>query len=226
MKSISIMVVEDEKFLRKLICKLIEKSESLNAAIIAETDDGYNAIQLAMEHKPDVIIMDINIHGLNGIDASRRILKQNPDSKIIILSSLSTRTAIIEMLRVGAMGFLPKQDSYDEELIRAITVVSAGEIYFSKDIIPIMREYFAVSVDSSGNIFLSLSVDDTTLARLSAENQSLKEIAEFMDVTVPCIAKRRERILEKLGIQSMPELVSLAIREGLISPTIEAVEKL
>ncbi len=214
-RQINVMIVEDEKFVRKLVCCVLEKEKHVKISVVAETDNGTEAVKLAGIHKPDVVIMDINIRGINGIDATRQILDDNPAIKVIAVSILSSKTAIIEMLRSGAMGFIPKDDSY-EELLKAISAVIEGKYYFSHRLTPVMRNYFVNSLDASGNSLLSLSDDDMALVRLSIEGQSLKDIAGLLGASVNCISKRRERIFNKLGVDSISDLVNLSVREGLI----------
>jgi len=214
---VKILLVEDETIVRETISRVLRAENSLQIEIVGETGDGLEAVELAKKHKPHVVLMDILIRGVNGIDATRRILHDNPQIRVIVLSVHSSKTAVMEMLRAGAIGFLPKADSL-EELMIAIRTVLDNRYYLSSEITPIVNEYFAKSTcENCDDDFLSLDQQEMTIVRLTAEGKSVKEIADFTGCTAANIAKRRQRITDRLRVRNMAELSSVAIRKGLVS---------
>lgn len=213
--SIMILLVDDHKITRDGIRSLIEKEQNMD--IIAEAEDGHMAIKLSRKHCPDVIIMDINMPGLNGIDATQQILSEHPGIKIIALSMYSERRYVIGMLKAGVKGYLIKSSAFDE-LALAIKTVSKNKTYLSNQISDIMlQDYvFQRSSDDESTI-TSLTSREREILQLIAEGLNLEDIAAKINVSAKTVSTHRRNIMGKLNIYNVAGLTKFAIREGITS---------
>jgi DNA-binding NarL/FixJ family response regulator len=213
--AISVLLVDDHKILRDGLCSLLQQQPDME--VVAETDNGEAAVRLAREFTPDVIIMDVNIQGMDGIDATRRILQELPDSKIIALSMHSKKVYVTEMLKAGASGYMLKEQAFDE-LVQAIRTVLAGGTYLSSKVVSlVVQDYVqshtgAVSADAN-----PLTERQRHVLKFLADGKPSKEIASLLGLSAKTIDASRRKIMEKLNIQSTAELVKYAVREGFTS---------
>lgn len=214
--SIRIMLVDDHGIIRDGLRSLLEKQDDVE--VVAEADDGRKAIALVREHQPDVVIMDISMPGLNGIDASRRIVADNPEVKIITLSIHSNRRFVSDMLKAGASGYVLKECLFDE-LVQAVRTVAAGDIYLSPRITGVVVDDYVehLSSDTQRSKLAALSEREREVLQMLAEGKSTKNTALTLHVSPKTIESNRRRIMEKLDIHSVAELTKYAIREGLTS---------
>jgi len=185
--------------------------------VIAEAENGRIAVQLANELRPDVIIMDVSMPDLNGMEASRQILDKHPGIKILGLSMHSNRRFVADMLSAGVCGYMLKESLFDE-LILAIRTIMTGDTYLSPRITGVVIEDY-ISRLAKGETSHSdvLTGREREVLQLLAEGKSTKQIAGQLHVSVKTIESNRRQIMNKLDIDSIAELTKYAIREGLTS---------
>ncbi len=209
--TLKIIVVDDHKIVRDGLCSLIEGLSGYN--IVGQAENGRQAIEITRREKPDIIIMDVSMPEMNGIDATSSIMEEMPFSKIIVLSMHSDKRFIIDALQAGAMGFLLKECAFNE-LNQALDAVRSGQTYLSPKIAgTVVHDYRRrlLSDEKEKN----LTTKEREVIQLIAEGRSTKEIADRLFVSVKAIEGRRRRLMEKLQITTVAGLVKYAIREGL-----------
>jgi DNA-binding NarL/FixJ family response regulator len=210
-----IIIADDHKIMREGLKALIEKQPDMEVA--AEAQDGLEVTRLARKLMPQVIIMDIGMPEMNGIDATRQIISENKEIKIIALSMHSDRRFVLEMLKAGASGYLLK-DSAFEELVNAVHTVMSGQSYLSPRITDIVvKEYLYNMPKSESTVFNVLTVREREVLQLLAEGKSTKQIASTLNLSVKTVETHRQQIMDKLEIRTVAELTKYAIREGLTS---------
>lgn len=212
---IKIILVDDHKIMREGLRNLLEREEDIQ--IVAEANDGRTAVKLARDLLPDLVVMDTSMPDLNGIEATRQIINENPGTKIIALSMHSDRHFVVEMLKAGASGYMLKDCAFDE-LVNAIKSVINDETYLSPKIAGIvLKEYMqGVSKDKS-TVFSDLSNREREVLQLIAEGNSTKDIAFHLNVSVKTVETHRQQIMRKLKINNIAGLTKYAIKEGLTS---------
>lgn len=209
-----VLLVDDHKLVRDGIRSLLEEG---GFTVIAEAGDGRSAIKLAQEHQPDVILMDITMPDLNGIDACYQILKIDPAARIIFLSMHIDHHFVKKALQAGALGYLLK-DSGWQELKRAIDTVLDGEKYLSTAVTTsVVDDYvgFVKSEQSSDLRATKLTPRENEVLQLIVEGKSTKAISKLLHVSVKTVESHRKQLMTKLKIQSIAELTKYAIKEGL-----------
>lgn len=212
--SIRILLVDDHQILRDGLRLLIEQHGDMQ--VVGEAVDGLSAIRLASKLTPDVILMDITLPAVNGIDATQEILKNHPHLKIIALSMHSDRRMVARMLSVGAVGYLLKESAF-EELIQAIRTVVKGGTYLSPTIAQTVVEEMkrAAGAVAGDTVFTILSQREREVLQLIAEGQATKQIAAKLCVSTKTVETHRRQIMEKLQLFSLADLTKYAVREGL-----------
>ncbi|MFH1596820.1 MAG: response regulator transcription factor [Pseudomonadota bacterium] len=208
-----ILLVEDHQIVREGLAALLEKQPDLK--VVGQAADGRTAVRLARELRPAVVVMDISLPDLNGIDATRQILEENPGVKVIGLSVHADRLFVKGMLQAGASGYLLKY-SASQELIQAIQLVLAGRIYLSPEIAGVVVEDYTYPAPD-GSPFAVLTLREREVLQLLAEGKSPREIADSLHLALKTVEGYRRHIMEKLGFTSLADLVKYAIREGLTS---------
>jgi len=209
---LKIILADDHKIMREGLRNLLEKH---NMEIIAEAGNGREAVKLTKEFSPDMVVMDTIMPDMNGIEATRQIMSQNPKVKVIALSMHSDRQFVIEMLKAGAMGYMLKDCAF-EELVYAINSVANNQIYLSPKITTIvLKEYVHGSEKDKSSVFSVLSNREREVLQLISEGKSTKNIAHHLDVSIKTIETHRQQIMNKLRIHSIAELTKYAVREGL-----------
>ena len=206
---IKIVLVDDHKLLRDGLRNIIEQRS--NMQIIGEASDGREAIKVASKLVPNVIVMDVAMPGLNGIEAAKQIHKIEPDIKIIGLSMHSGKQFIQGMFRAGAYAYLLK-DGDSDELITAITTVIENKKYLSKDI---NQEFLTLLKNGEAIERAELSSREKEVLQLIAEGKSSKEIGKILFLSPKTIDVHRNNIMKKTDLQSIPELTKYAIQKGL-----------
>ncbi|MBN2284659.1 MAG: response regulator transcription factor [Deltaproteobacteria bacterium] len=211
--SITILLADDHKIVRDGLRTLIENERDME--VVAEAEDGRMAVKLAKKLNPNIIIMDITMPDLNGIDATRAIIEEAPGVKVIALSMHSDRRFVSGMLEAGASGYLLKDSAFDE-LARAVRAVVDNQIYLSPKIADIVvRRFVSKSASTERSAFTELTKREREVLQLIAEGVSTKDIAARLNLSVKTVETHRANIMEKLDIHSLSELVKYAIREGL-----------
>ena len=213
--SIKIILADDHKIVRDGLRSLLEKHSGME--VIAEAADGRNALKLVRELKPDVIVMDITMPDLNGIEATRQITSGYPDVKVIALSVHSDKRFVLGMLQAGATGYLLKDCAF-EELADAIRAVVETHTYLSPEISDIViKDYVCQSFAPNRAATSSLTTREREVLQLMAEGSATKTIASTLNVSVKTVETHRLHIMNKLNTRSVAELTKYAIREGLTS---------
>jgi DNA-binding NarL/FixJ family response regulator len=213
--TINILLADDHKIVRDGLRALIEKQSDMK--VIAEAADGRTAVHRARELSPDIVIMDISMPGLNGIEAARQIALESPRIKIIALSMHSDNRYVKEVFRVGASGYLLKECAF-EELANAIHAVAAEQIYLSPHVAHgVLKDYLGRLPTAEASVFSVLTGREREVLQLMAEGKTTKEIAYSLDLSVKTVEAHRQKIMEKSNIHSVAELTKYAIREGLTS---------
>jgi DNA-binding NarL/FixJ family response regulator len=211
--SIGILIAEDHTIVREGLRSLIEKQPDME--IICEAEDGRKAVEHVREFLPDVVIMDITMPNLNGVEATRQIISEFPHVKIIALSIHSNRRFVADMLGAGATGYVLKECLFDE-LVQAIKAVAAGESYLSSRITGVVIEHYVKGVAAIADSPLSsLTSREREVLQLIAEGNTTKKIALDLHVSTKTIEANRRQLMEKLDVHSIAELTKYAVREGL-----------
>ncbi|TXD45867.1 response regulator [Polaribacter sp. IC073] len=208
---IKIILVDDHKLLRDGLRNIIEQRSNMH--IIGEASDGREAIKKCAELLPDVLIIDVAMPGLNGIEAARQIKKTHPEIKIIGLSMHSSKQFIQGMFKAGAFGYLLKDGDADE-LIIAITTVIENKKYLSKDI---NQEFLSLLKNGENLEKTQLSSREKEVLQLIAEGKSSKEIGETLFLSPKTVDVHRNNIMKKIDLHTIPELTKYAIQKGLTS---------
>jgi two-component system response regulator NreC len=214
--SIRIILADDHAIVRHGLSKLIQQEKDME--VIAQAQDGHSTVELTRELSPDMVIMDIGMPDLNGIEATRQIIRDFPQVKVIGLSMHSGQKFVSEMLRAGASGYLLK-DCALEELTTAIKTVADGKIYLSPGITDIVVEnYVRHSEDTEASAFSLLSQREREVLQLMAEGKTTKQIARQLYISPKTVEGHRLRLMSKLKMDSVAQLTKYAIQEGLTSP--------
>jgi two-component system response regulator NreC len=213
--AIRIILADDHQILRQGLKTLLGKEPDME--VVAEAEDGRKTVTLVREFSPNVVIMDVNMPDLNGIEATRQILSEYPDLKVIALSMHADRRFVINMLKAGAHGYLLKDCAF-EELAQAIRLVMANKTYLSPGVAEIVvKDYVHRVTSPSQSAFSVLTAREREVLQLMAEGKSTTMIAELLHISVKTVETHRQQIMHKLGIRSVAELTKYAIREGLTS---------
>lgn len=213
--NVRILIADDHKIVRDGLRALLDKQEGME--VIAEAENGRKAVRFARELSPDIVIIDIGMPDLNGIDATRQIIAGSDSIKIIALSMHSDKRFVAQMFKAGASAYLLKDCAF-EELAQAVSVVLAGQIYLSPEITgPVVEDYVRhlTTTDSSG--FAVLTPREREVLQLLAEGESTREVADQLHVSIKTIETHRQQIMNKLKARSLADLTKYAIREGLTS---------
>jgi DNA-binding NarL/FixJ family response regulator len=211
-----ILLADDHQIVRDGIRRYLEDDQDL--CVIAEAENGTDTVQLVREHQPDLVVMDISMPGLNGIEATRKIIADFPWIRVIGLSQHTELRFVSEMMRVGASGYLPKKCAA-RELVQAVHAVLSGGIYLSPEIAgAVVGDYLQNREPDQGTVFNQLSPREREVLQLISEGHSMKEIAAQLHVSHRTANTHREHIMEKLAIDNLADLVKYAIREGITEP--------
>ena len=210
MKDVTIILVDDHRLIREGIRTIIEKNPSFR--VIAEATEGREAIKLCEKLTPKVVIMDVSMPGLNGIEATRTIRKENTEIRVIALSMYTNRQFVSGMLKAGASGYLQK-DVESSELIKAIKTVVGGQKYICQSVSNVIIDEFLHG--KSDEESPQLSAREREILQLIAEGKSSKEIADILFLSSKTVDAHRKNIMDKLDLYTLPELTKYAIKSGL-----------
>ncbi len=217
MMKIRVLLAEDHTIVRKGLLSLLEAEEDIQVA--GEAEDGRQAVSLVKKIHPDVVLMDISMPKLNGLEATRQIKKILPDVKVLILTVHTDEEYVYQILKAGASGYLVKQAAV-EELIIAIKSVYKGDFFLSPSISKTVIEEYIQKAKTSGeeDRFAFLTGREREVLQLIAEGHSNKEIAYLLNISVKTVEAHRANLMAKLDIHTTAELTQYSIRKGLISP--------
>ena len=221
---IKILIADDHGIVREGLRSLLGKQAEME--IIGEADDGRKALDLVRELEPDVVIMDISMPNLNGVDATRHIVREHPKIKVIALSMHSSSMFVADMIKAGASGYILKDCLFDE-LAEAIKTVYDGGVYLSPDVVSLVVGDYMNRLSGAGGLPLeSLSEREREVLQLIGEGKNTKQIAQILHVSTKAIEANRRKIMEKLHSHSVADLVRWAILGGLTSLEINQLEKI
>ncbi len=216
MKPLRILLADDHTVLRQGLRLLLERQPEFQ--VIGEASDGRQAIEMAEAGHPDVVVLDIGMPRLNGIEAARQITAKFPQTAIVILSMHTDESYLLQALKAGARAYLLK-DSADADLIAAIRAVSEGKGFFSPAMSRLLADDYVRQVQERGvqDSYELLTPREREVLQLLAEGKSNKEVAVLLDLSVSTVETHRGKIMQKLNLHSAPELVLYAVRKGVIS---------
>ena len=214
--TIRVLIADDHKIMLAGLRSLLEKQAGLE--VVGEAENGRKAVQMTEEKKPDVVVMDVSMPDLNGIEATTQIIESHPEIRIIALSMHSDKRFVMGMLRAGASGYLLK-DCASQELATAIAQVATGRKYLSPEITGVVIDDFLQGglTDGEKAVTSVLSAREREVLQLIAEGWSTKQIASHLYVSIKTIETHRRQIMKKLDLHSIADLTKYAIREGLTS---------
>jgi len=215
MTKIRVLVADDHQLMRSGLRGLLEREGQFQ--VVAEAADGYDAIEQAILHKPDIVLLDVGMPRLSGTDAAQRISEKLPASRVIILSMHSDEAYVLKALKAGARGYLLKA-SPESEVLAAVRAVAAGHAYFSPAITKLLVEEYVSEIRRRGveDSYDLLSLREKEILQLLASGKSNRDIADLLHISVTTAESHRSNVLQKLHLHSLAELVLYAVRKGLI----------
>ncbi|HUI57451.1 MAG TPA: response regulator transcription factor [Bryobacteraceae bacterium] len=213
---IRILLADDHAVVRDGVRALLEKQADM--AVVAEAGDGREAARLAEECAPDVVVMDIAMPNMNGIEATRRILIAHPRAAVVILSMHQDESYVLRSLKAGAKGYLLK-DSLRSDVVEAIRAVAQGRSFLTRKVSRMMQEDYIREIEQRGldDSYDLLTDREREVLQLAAEGKANKEIAGMLNISLTTVETHRTHILQKLGLHSIPDLILYAVRKGIIS---------
>jgi two-component system, NarL family, response regulator NreC len=211
--AIRILITDDHQLFREGIVNLLAASPQIE--IVGQAENGQEAIEKAKMLKPDIVIMDLTLPIINGVDATRILHKELPQTKVLVLSMHAEKNYIKEALVAGAFGYLFKDCTYDQ-LIDAINTVYQGKKYLSNKITEVLiQDYLNNEEENTGND-QDLSERESEILKLIAEGKSTREIADLLFISVKTIGTHKQHILEKLNLKSSADIIKYAIKKGIV----------
>jgi DNA-binding NarL/FixJ family response regulator len=212
---IKVMLVDDHSIVREGIRILLEKFPDIS--VLAEADNGRSALELIAQLAPDVVLMDISMPGMNGIEATQRIVADHPMVRVLMLSMHKDKRFVSQAFRAGAKGYLLK-DCASAELVKAVRAVACGEVYVCSGVIEVvMDDYIKRIPESFEQADAALTSREREVLQLIAEGNNAKNIAYLLKINVKTVDTHRQQIMKKLKLFSIAELTKYAIREGVAS---------
>jgi DNA-binding NarL/FixJ family response regulator len=213
--SIKVLIADDHQIMREGLRSLLEKE--IDIQVLGEAEDGRMIQRMALELNPDVIIMDVAMPDLNGIEATRQIVAALPGAKVIALSMHDDRRFVLNMLKAGASGYMLKDCAF-KDLAKAIRVVMSNKTFLSPEVADIVvKDYLSTTQPIESSAFNLLSPREREVLQLIAEGKTSALIGELLHISVKTVETHRQQIMVKLKIRSIAELTKYAIREGLTS---------
>jgi DNA-binding NarL/FixJ family response regulator len=210
--SVKILLVDDHQLMRQGLRAMLE--EQPNMLVIGEADNGRAAVRMTRELSPDIVLMDLTMPDLNGIEATRQLRAENPHTRVIALSMHHERQFILQHFAASGSGYLPK-DSPVEDVVAAIDTVMRGEVYLSPKLAGTVISECIGGVPEHGAFCSTLTPREREILQLVAEGKNAKEIAHMLHISSKTVEGHRRQVMEKLKIYSVAELTRYAIREGM-----------
>jgi two-component system, NarL family, response regulator NreC len=216
MRKIRILVADDHQLMRSGVRLMLEREADL--IVVGEASDGREAVSMAKTLKPEVVVMDIGMPNLNGIEAAHQMTQDNPQLAIVMVSMHSDESYVLRALKAGARGYLLK-DSAEADLIKAVHAVGSGKSFFSPVVSKMLLDDYVRKLKRSGteDAYDLLTPREREILQLIAEGRSNKDIANLLDLSVYTIESHRSNLMEKLNVRGLPELILYAVRKGIIA---------
>jgi two-component system, NarL family, response regulator NreC len=210
--SLRIVMADDHRLFLFGLRQLLATQSGIR--VVAEAATGLEAISAVVQHRPDILLLDISMPDLNGIEVTRRIRQESPETRVIILSMHADRRYVTEALRAGARGYLLKTSAPDE-VMKAMRKVAAGHFHLAEGIEQVVAEAVQSSEPSADSPFGVLSAREREVLQLLAEGRSTRQIGDLLNVSAKTVETHRQHIMDKLQLHTVAELTRYAIREGL-----------
>jgi DNA-binding NarL/FixJ family response regulator len=219
MKKISVLLVDDHTVVRQGLKALLKSEEDIE--VIGEAENGRQAVMLARKDPPDVVVMDVAMPLLNGLEATRQILRNNSTSKVLVLTSYGDDDCVEQMMQAGASGYLIKQTAAND-LLKAIREVYRGNAFFSPAIAKRLRDQCreAFSTGQPLKKTMELTSREAEVLQLIAEGFSNKQIAAELSISIKTVEKHRQQVMNKLNIHDVAGLTRYAISKGMVERTV------
>jgi two-component system, NarL family, response regulator NreC len=216
MKKVRVLLADDHNLIRAGLRRVVESQPEF--VVAGEAEDGRQAVAMAESLKPDVVVMDIGMPLLNGIEAARQIRAGRPDTQIVMLSMHSDEGYVLRALKAGAKAYLLK-DSAEADLARAIHAAAEGKSFFSPAVGKVLLEDYMRKLQRTGkeDSYELLTPREREILQLVAEGKSSKDIANLLDLSVYTVETHRARVMQKLNLHGIPELILYAVRKGIIA---------
>ncbi|HSC86227.1 MAG TPA: response regulator transcription factor [Polyangiaceae bacterium] len=209
----TILLADDHQLLREGLRGLLDAQPELR--VVGEAGDGRTAVKMALELEPEVVILDVSMPELNGIEATRQIVAALPKTRVLSLSMHTDRQTVVEALRAGASGYLAKMSPF-QEMLRAVRTVAAGQRYLSQSVAgAVMDELLNPGAPSSA--YSELTSREREVLQLLAEGKSSKEIASALSISSRTVDVHRKHLMDKLELRSAAQLTLYAVKQGLVS---------
>ena len=215
MSNLRVVIVEDHALVRAGMRALVQKIDGVE--VVSDVGDGWEAVKAVQADAPDLVLMDIAMPGLNGLDATSRIVKESPTTRVILLSMHANEEYFQQALQAGASGYLLKGAEL-AELELAIRTVGKGETYLTPAVAKYAIEVYREKSEGPSSPLSRLSMRQREILQLIAEGQTTKDIAQRLNLSVKTIETHRSQLMERLEIHDVPGLVRFAIRVGLVQP--------
>jgi two-component system response regulator NreC len=216
MRKIRILLADDHQLMRSGVRLMLEREADL--AVVGEAADGREAVALAKSLKPEVVVMDIGMPNLNGIEAAHQMTQENAELAIVMVSMHSDESYVLRALKAGARGYLLK-DSAEADLIKAVHAVAGGKSFFSPGVSRMLLDDYVRKLKRSGteDAYDLLTPREREVLQLIAEGKSNKDIANLLNLSVYTVESHRANLMEKLNLRGLPELILYAVRRGIIA---------
>jgi len=216
MRTIRVLLADDHQLMRSGIRLMLERETDLS--VVGEANDGREAVALAKSLRPDVVVMDIGMANLNGIEAAQQMTGDSPEIAVVMLSMHSDESYVLRALKAGARAYLLK-DSAEADLIKAVHAVAGGKSFFSPAVSKVLLDDYVRKLRRSGteDAYDLLTPREREVLQLIAEGKSNKDIANLLNLSVYTVESHRSNLMEKLNVRGLPELILYAVRKGIIS---------
>lgn len=209
---IRVLLADDHAVLRQGLRMLLEQQDDIE--VVAEAATGLETIRKTRETEPDVVLMDIAMPDLNGVEATRRIVQSWPKTRVVMLSMHADARYVKESLVAGASGYIVKHAAFDE-VVLAVRAAAAGHVYLSPMVAGVVAEHFRGSAHPEDDPVAGLTPREREVLQLLAEGHSAQDIARLLHLSVKTVETHRHHLMEKLGVRSVAELTKIAVRAGL-----------
>lgn len=221
MKKVSVLLVDDHTVVRQGLRALLQPEEDIE--VIGEAENGREAVQLAKKNPPDVVLMDVAMPLLNGLEASRQILKGSPSTRVLVLTSYSDDECVHQLMDAGVSGYLIKQTAAND-LVKAIREVQKGNAFFSPTIAKRLRDQCREAFANGQPVkkTIELTSRESEVLQLIAEGFSNKQIASELGISIKTVEKHRQQVMNKLNIHDVAGLTRYAISKGLVERGVPA----